>query len=133
MANINNNILSLVIKATLKEGENSQRLILKTYNFDLYRREEIKLKDLINSKELKTKDVENKLKQEIDKQNKESMKLQGLGYNVFIRNITDEMFKIENINTYFIDSEGYVYVIYAYGNNNLTTEIDIVVFDASAK
>jgi hypothetical protein len=66
--------------------------------------------------------------QEIEKQNKGALELKKLGYNVFIRNITDDMFKMKNINTYFVDSEGYIYVIYAYGNNNLTTEMDIVVF-----
>lgn len=128
MANINNNILSLVIKATLKEGGNSQRLILKTYNYDLEKEKEVKLEELLNKKDLKQKDVQSKLKEEIEKQNKEALELQELGYNVFIRNVTDDMFDIENINTYFIDSEGYIYVIYAYGNNNLTTEMDIVVF-----
>jgi len=128
MANINNNILSLVIKATLKEGENSQRLIIKTYNYDLEKNEEVSLKELLSKKELKAKEVENKLKQEIEKQNNEALELQELGYNVFIRNVTDDMFNIKNINTYFIDNDGYIYVIYAYGNNNLTTEMDVVVF-----
>ena len=128
MANINNNILSLVIKATLKEGENSQRLILKTYNYNLDKNKEVELEELISDKDLKTKEVENKLREEIEKQNKESLELQKLGYNVFIRNVTDDIFDIKNINTFFIDSEGYIYIIYAYGNNNLTTEMDIVVF-----
>jgi len=128
MENINKNILSLVIKATLKEGDNSQRLILKTYNYDIEKEKEIDLKEIIINKNLKEKEVQNKLKEEVQKQNKEALELQDLGYNVFIRNVTDEMFEIENINTFFIDSEGYIYVIYAYGNNNLTTEMDIVVF-----
>lgn len=128
IANINNNMLSLVIKATLKEGENSQRLIIKTYNYNLEKNKEIKLDELINKKELKAKDVQNKLKQELEQQNKEALELKELGYNVFIRNITENMFNIESLNTYFIDSDGYIYIIYAYGNNNLTTEIDIVVF-----
>jgi len=128
MANINNNILSLVIKATLKEGENSQRLILKTYNYNLQNEKEVDLEDLLNYRDLRVKEVESKLKKEIEKQNKESIELQNLGYNVFIRNIAEDMFKVENINTFFMDKDGYIYVIYAYGNNNLTTEMDIVVF-----
>lgn len=128
IANINNDILSIVIKATLKEGENSQRIIIKTYNYDLKNEKEISLQDLTKRKSLKTKDIEIKLKEEIEKQNKEAIELKELGYNIFVRNITDEMFEIENINTYFLDSEGYIYIIYAYGNNNLTTEMDIVVF-----
>lgn len=128
MANISNNVLSIVIKATLKEGENSQRLILKTYNYNLERKKEITLEELTTNKNLKNKDIETKLKEEIEKQNKGALELKELGYNVFIRNITEDMFKIKNINTYFIDNEGYIYVIYAYGNNNLTTEMDIVVF-----
>lgn len=128
IANINNNLLSLVIKATLKEGDNSQRLIIKTYNYNLEKSNEVKIEKLISNKDLKVKDFQNKLKEELEKQNKEAQELKELGYNVFIRNIKEEMFEIENINTYFIDNDGYIYIIYAYGNNNLTTEMDIVVF-----
>lgn len=128
IANINNNILSLVIKATLKEGESSQRLIIKTYNYNLEKNKEVKLEELISKKELKIKDVQNNLRQEIEKQNKEALELKNLGYNVFVRDITDRMFDIEKLNTYFVDNDGYIYIIYAYGNSNLTTEMDIVVF-----
>jgi len=128
IANINNNILSLVIKATLKEGENSQRLILKTYNYNLEKGKQIELQELIKAKELKIKEVQEKLKEELEKQNKEAEELKKVGYDVFMRNITEDMFKIENIKTYFIDGEGYLYILYPYGNNNLTTEMDIVVF-----
>jgi len=128
MANISNNILSIAIKATLKEGEKSQRLILTTFNYDLNKNEEIYLKKLINMRNLNQKDVQSKLKQEIEKQNMEALELQKLGYNVFIRNITEGMFNIKNITNYYMDTNGYIYIIYPYGNNNLTTEMDIVVF-----
>lgn len=128
IANINDNVLSLVIKATLKEGKSSQRLIIKTYNYNLEKNKQIKIEELISKKELKIKDVTSKLRQEIEKQNKEALELKELGYSVFIRNIAEEMFNIENINTFFVDNDGYIYIIYAYGNNNLTTEMDIVVF-----
>ena len=32
---INNDILSIIIQSTLKEGENAQRVIIKTYNYNL--------------------------------------------------------------------------------------------------
>ena len=34
-AYLNDNILSLIISATLKEGQNPQRVIMKTYNYNL--------------------------------------------------------------------------------------------------
>lgn len=128
MASINNNILSLAIKATLKEGKNFQRIILKTFNYDLSKEEKVKLKGVINNKQLKVNEVKSKIKEEVQKQNKQALELKKLGYDVFIRDITDDMFNIENINTYFVDRDGYLYIIYAYGNNNLTTEMDIIIF-----
>ena len=38
------------------------------------------------------------------------------------------MYKIDNIKNYFLTDDGYVYIIFAYGENLDTNEIDIVIF-----
>ena len=37
------------------------------------------------------------------------------------------MYKLENTNNYIIGENGLLYIIYAYGNNNYTSEVDIVI------
>ena len=47
---VTNNILSLVIKATLKEGNNAQRDIVQTYNYDLTNKKEFTMEDMLDKK-----------------------------------------------------------------------------------
>ena len=49
-----------------------------------------------------------------------------MGYNIFERHPEDEMYKIENSQEFFI-KDGKIYIIYAYGNENLTREMDLVI------
>ena len=51
---INNNILSLIVKANLKEGGNPERVIIKTYNYDLEKNAEVSLNDIISNKQNKS-------------------------------------------------------------------------------
>ncbi|MCI8353278.1 MAG: hypothetical protein HFJ58_06900 [Clostridia bacterium] len=52
MSYINSNILSLVIKSTLKEGNNPQRVIIQTYNYNLSTNEEVTFSQMLEIKEL---------------------------------------------------------------------------------
>ncbi len=52
MSYINSNILSLVIKSTLKEGNNPQRVIIQTYNYNLSTNEEVTFNQMLEIKEL---------------------------------------------------------------------------------
>ena len=36
--------------------------------------------------------------------------------------------KIENATEYFLGKNGYLYVIYAYGNDDFTSELDVIIF-----
>ena len=128
VAYINTNILSLVIKSTLKEGENPQRVIVQTYNYNLSTNEEISLEEIIHIKELPRADVEEQIKQAIIKANKQATSLKELGYNVYSRDVENSMYKIGNTRSYFIGENGALYILYPYGNSNYTSEIDIVVF-----
>ena len=48
------------------------------------------------------------------------------GYNVYQRNPEDEMYKLENIQNFMEGPNGELYIIFAYGNNNYTSEMDVI-------
>ena len=125
-ATIENDILSLIIRANLKEGSSAQRLIIQTFNYDLRNNKEITLEEMINLKQLNTNDVQNKINQEIESEHQRVEDLRSLGYSVFERNPEDEMYKIENSQEFFV-KDGNIYIIYAYGNKNITSEMDLVI------
>ena len=123
---IEDNILSLIIKSELKEGASAQRKIIKTYNYDLSNNKEISLKEIILKKDLKQDEVQRKIKDRIKIEEKKVEDLKNLGYNIFERNSEDKQYAIENSKEFFIKNQ-HIYVIYAYGNESLTSEMDVVV------
>lgn len=123
---IEDNILSLIIKSELKEGASAQRKIIKTYNYDLSNNKEISLKEIILKKDLKQDEVQRKIKDRIKIEEKKVEDLKNLGYNIFERNSEDKQYAIENSKEFFIRNQ-HIYVIYAYGNESLTSEMDVVV------
>lgn len=125
-ATIENNILSLIIISNLKEGASAQRVIIQTYNYDLKNNKEVSLEDVINNKQLTVEEVETKVKEKITTEQQRVQDLNSLGYSVFERNPEDEMYKVENSKEFFI-KDGNIYIIYAYGNENLTSEMDLVI------
>ena len=125
-ATIEDDILSLVIQSNLKDGNNAQRVIVLTYNYDLKNNEEISLKDLLERKNINIASVENDVRDEISSEKKRVENLKALGYSVFERNPDDSRYKVENTKQFFIE-DSKIYLIYANGNDNLTTEMDLVV------
>ena len=125
-ATIENDILSLIIKSNLKQSTSVQRLIIRTYNYDLKNKKEITLQELINKNGLNENDVQNKIKQEIENEQKKVEDLKSLGYEIFERDLESEMYNIENSDEFFI-KDGKIYIIYPYGNNDLTSEMDLVI------
>ena len=124
---IENNILSLIIRSNLKQGTNPQQDIVQTYNFDLNNNKEITLKDEINMLGLNENDVQKRINEKIEQEQKNAEDLQALGYNVYNRDVDSTMYEIENSNIFFVHNQN-LYVIYAYVNNALTSEMDIIVF-----
>lgn len=125
-ATIENDILSLMIRSDLKEGASAQRVIIQTYNYDLKNNKEVHLEDVITNKQWTVEDVEAKVKDKITTEQQRVQDLISLGYSVFERNPEDEMYKVENSKVFFI-KDGNIYIIYAYGNENLTSEMDLVI------
>lgn len=126
MASIQNDILSVVILSTLKQGDGAQRTILKAYNYNLKTNKEASLQEFMKIKYLDKKVLQQAIETEIKNSQEQTEQLKELGYNIFARNVTDEMYKVENATNYFMN-DGYLYIIYAYGNSNNTSEMDIVI------
>lgn len=127
-AYVNTNILSLVIRSTLKEGNNPQRVIIQTYNYNLSTNEEITLGQVLEIKNLKKQAVKNQIINKIEEANQEAESLQRLGYSVYIRDPQSEMYNIEDNTNYILGKNSRLYFIYPYGNQNFTDEVDVIVF-----
>ena len=126
-AYITNNMLSLVVRSTLKEGENPQRDIVQTYNYDLTEKKEISFEDLLNFRGITRQEAGNKIKSEIKTVENKINELSQLGYKVYLRDSNSDIYKLDNITEYFIGEDNVIYVIFAYGNQNNTSEMDIVI------
>lgn len=124
----NNNIVSLIITAELKEGNTPKRKIIQTYNYDIQNDKLLNLEEIINIKNLDKTNIQNEILKNIETKNIQLEELKEQGYNVYIRNINSEEYVLENITTYFIGGDGKSHIIFAYGNNNYTTEVDEFVF-----
>ena len=121
---IQGNKLSVIIKCSLKEGSNAQRTIIKTYNYDIENKEKIKIVDLIQ--EQKKADLQEEINQKIQLKLKKEATLAEQGYNVYRRDVDSDIYKIENANEFYIKDK-ILYIIYCYGNNSFTSEVDLIV------
>jgi len=82
----------------------------------------------LEAKGLNEKDVENKIAEKIKLEQAKVEELKKLGYNIFERDYKNDMYKVENTTEFFIGQDGFLYLIYAYGNENYTSELDLVIF-----
>lgn len=126
-AYLNENILSLVIKSTLKEGNSAQRIIVQTYNYDIETGKRVTLNDILQINDIKESDVNKKIEKQVKEANKQAETISGaIGQTVYKRDLNNAMYLAENVSNFFIGKNGQIYIIYAYGNNNATSEIDII-------
>ena len=126
-AYVSNNILSVVVRSTLKEGANPQRDIVQTYNYDLTNHKKCSIDEMLEIKGISKKDASQKIKNEIKIVQERVDELRKLGYAIYARDYTNDMYSINNVTEYFMGEDGALYIIYAYGNQNHTSEMDIVV------
>lgn len=126
VANVQDGILSLMIKSNLKEGSNAQRVIVETYNYDLRNNKEISLEEVLAIEYLDKNDVQNRIDTKIAQEQRQVEDLKELGYNIYNRDTSSEQYKVENSN-YFYLTDNVLYIIYPYGNENYTSEMDLVI------
>lgn len=125
---INGDILSVIIKSTLKEGSNAQRTIVETYNYNLKTEKKVSIYDALNKKNITQDALNSKVKTVITNAIKDANKIQLTGYETYSRDINSDIYNIENIETFFFGEDGSLYVLFPYGNNKFTSEMDIVKF-----
>ena len=123
----NGNIISLLIKATLKETDHPQRIIVQTYNYDIVNDKQVSLNEALKLYNISQSDANKK----IDTIVKEAIKqakseAESTGLFIYERDINNAMYVTDNANYFFIGLDGQVYVIYPYGNSNYTSELDII-------
>ena len=126
-AYVSDNILSLVVRSTLKEGANPQRDIVQTYNYDLINHQKCTIDTMLDLKGITKKEANQKIKDEIKTVQERVDELAKLGYTVYQRDYTSDIYSINNVTEYFMGSNNALYIIFAYGNDNHTSEMDIVV------
>lgn len=126
---VNDKILSLVIKSTLKQGNNPQRVIIQAYNYNLETGEKVQLVDVLAKRNIIQSDCQNKIHEIVTKAQEEAQVLVQSGYTVYNRNLSDSMYQISNISTFFLGKNEELYIIFAYGNQNFTSEMDVVLYE----
>lgn len=130
VAYLNENILSLVIKSTLKEGSSPQRIIVQTYNYDIETNKKVTLNEILEKENIKTRDVNKKIERQVKEASKQAEEIaEATGQIVYKRDINNAMYITDNVSTFFIGENGQIYILYPYGNNNVTSEIDIIKID----
>ena len=114
------------LKSTLKEPNNAQRVIVKTYNYNLKTSEEVSIFDAMSIKGISQDDVKAKIRVQIVNAIKEAKAIEASGYGTYTRNADDSIYDVKNISEFFFREDGTLYIVYAYGNNNYTSELDII-------
>ncbi len=126
VANVEEDILSLMIKSNLKEGSKAQKVIIQTYNYDLRNNKEISLEEVLKIKQISTEEVQAKIKEEISIEQKKAQDLKSLGYNIYTRDVNSDIYSIEKTTEFYLTKDA-IYIIYAYGNQTNTSEMDIII------
>ena len=125
-ASIENGTMSLIIYSDLKQETSAQRVIIQTFNYDLQNSKELTLENTIENYKLKKNEVQNEINKDIKEEQRRAEELKNLGYNIFTRDTDSDIYKVENVSEYFIYNNN-IYIIFAYGNDKITSEMDLVI------
>lgn len=126
---INGELLSLIIKETIREGKNTQSAKINTYNYNLNQNKTVSINDILSAKGYDSKKLQKEIDAEIKELNKKDEELKNQYTEVRLRETSDEMYKIENTENFIVNQDGYLYLIYAYGNKENTNKIDVIIFE----
>lgn len=123
---INNNILSVAMLITLKEGNNPQKTMVQTYNYNLKTGQDVKISEILQNRGLDFNAVNKKIKNEIKQVAEQAKSVSQSGYNVYQRDPDSDIYNVVNSDTFIQGPNGELYIIYAYGNTDYTSEMDII-------
>ena len=125
-AYINNDILSVAIMASIKEGDSAQRLMVQTYNYNIKENKEVTINDILEERGLDASNVTKKIKSIVNKSAEDAKGMQSTGYNVYERDLDSDMYDATKVSNFIQGPDGELYIIYAYGNQAFTSEMDII-------
>ena len=125
-AYINNDVLSVAIMASMKEGDSAQRLIVQTYNYNLKTKKDVTINDILEARGLEESAITKRIKYVVEKAAEDAKSIHDTGYEIYERNLDDEIYEVANVDNFIQGPNGELYIIYAYGNNAFTSEMDII-------
>ena len=128
-AYLQNNILSLAIRSEYKEGSKSQKIIVDTYNYHVLEQREVKIDEVLKMKNIKNTDATKKIRNEIKATQEQNQALIDEGYSLYQRDYTSNMYDIMNCKQFLYGKNGMLYIIFPYGNEENTSEMDVVIFE----
>lgn len=124
---VEKNILSLIIYTELKQGDDPQKLMIETVNYDLVSNKIITLEEYIGRKEKLTKElVQAKIDEGITAAQKADDVLSELGYEVYTRDVESEIYYVEKTSFFYVEDE-ILYIVYPYGNIENTRKKDVII------
>ena len=91
------------------------------------KQKEYTIEKFLDIKGISKQQANQKIREEIKRVQENVKKLGELGYNVYSRDPDSDIYSINNVTEYFIGEDNAFYIIFAYGNENNTNEMDIVV------
>ena len=83
-AYINGDILSVIIKSSLKQGNNPQRIIVQTYNYNIKTKEKVTLSNIIEQKNIDEQKLKSKIDRALQIVKREEEILTQSGYSVYV-------------------------------------------------
>ena len=129
---LNDNILSLVIKTSLKEEGKAEKVSIVTCNYDIETGKELSLNDVLEKLGKEKRKVNEEINSLIKKAAEEAKDLAEAyakqGIKVYQRRPEEAIYITDHVTNFIVGEDGQIYIIYAYGNNTneYTNEMDIV-------
>ena len=131
---INQDILSLVIKSSLKEQNKSEKVSIKTYCYSLPEGKLLSINnvldssDLLEGKGLSLDNIQTTINDDVKKAYNNAKIIAANYGTLYERDLQSEIYILENTKNFFLTQDGYIYIVYAYGNDDYTNEMDIIIF-----
>ncbi len=128
-AYINGELLSLIIKETIREGRNAQSSKIATYNYNLKGNKEATIQEIADFKKYDISEIQKEINAEIENLNKKDEELRNQYAEIKLRDLSNSMYQFQNTENFIVNDAGYLYLIYAYGNKENTNKIDLIIFE----
>ena len=119
--------LSIVVKSSLKEGNDPESVIVKAYVYNMESNELVSINELLERTGITSKKAQSAIDKEIRAANNRSKTLAVEFGEMFSRDVESEDYLVENAKNYFLTDEGNLYIVYTYGEDATTNEIDIII------